>query len=153
MSDQPRKPAADMDSWHLGRLLTAAARMLEQAFDADIAELGITHAGVRVLDVLGDGALPQHEVAIRCQVQDQTLSRIIDRLERDGHVARRRDGKDRRKVFVERTGAGETVLERAQQISAAHLDAFTDSADDTVACRRALIKIIERLGNERWGCG
>jgi MarR family transcriptional regulator, organic hydroperoxide resistance regulator len=152
MPDEPCNPATDMDAWHLGRLLTAAARMLEHAFDVDVAELGVTHAGVRVLDVLLNGPLSQHEVAIRCQIQDQTLSRIIDRLERDGHVVRRRDARDRRRVFVERTGSGETVLKRAHEIGAVHLMAFTDGSDDAVALRRCLIKIIKRLGDERWGC-
>lgn len=151
MSDEICKPA-DMETWHLGRLLTAAARMLEHAFDVDVAELGITHAGVRVLDVLLAGPLPQHEVAVRCQIQDQTLSRIIDRLERDGYVTRRRDARDRRRVFVERTDAGVAVMKRAYEIAAGHLDIFNENSDDDMACRRALIKIIKRLGTERWGC-
>jgi MarR family transcriptional regulator, organic hydroperoxide resistance regulator len=150
MTNEPRPFAVDPD-WHIGRLLTAAARMLEHAFDADVAELGITHAGFRVLDTLADGPLPQSLLALRCQVQAQTLSRIIDGLERDGYVARHRDDKDRRRVLVHQTPAGEALLERARHLTSARLDVFPTSRDDTAACRRVLTQIIKRLGNERWG--
>jgi DNA-binding MarR family transcriptional regulator len=151
MVDEPRTLAVDPD-WHIGRLLTAAARMLEHALDADIAELGITHAGFRVLDTLADAPLPQHLLAVRCQVQAQTLSRIVDRLERDGYVVRRRDEKDRRRVLVHETAAGKDLLERARNLTSARLDLFPSSRDDAAACRRVLLQIIKRLGSERWGC-
>jgi MarR family transcriptional regulator, organic hydroperoxide resistance regulator len=150
MVDEPRPPAVDPD-WHIGRLLTAAARMVEHAFDADIAELGITHAGFRVLDALADDPLPQHKLAVRCQVQAQTLSRIIDGLERDGYVIRQRDDTDRRRVLVHQTTAGKDLLERARHLTAARLDVFSSSTDDAAACRRVLLQIIKRLGSERWG--
>jgi DNA-binding MarR family transcriptional regulator len=150
MVDEPRPPDVDPD-WHIGRLLTAAARMLERAFDADIAELGITHAGFRVLDALGDGPLPQHALAIRCQVQAQTLSRILDGLERDGHVLRQRDDQDRRRVLVHSTEEGDDLLKRARSLSVDRLDVFPSDQEDTAACRRVLVQIIKRLGRERWG--
>jgi MarR family transcriptional regulator, organic hydroperoxide resistance regulator len=156
MVEEPRPPAVDPD-WHIGRLLTAAARMLEQAFDADVAELGITHAGFRVLDALTDDPLPQHVLAVRCQVQAQTLSRIVDGLERDGYVVRQRDDRDRRRVLVRQTTAGEELLERARQLASPRLDLFSGSGSDSgsgdeAACRRVLVQIIKRLGHERWGC-
>jgi MarR family transcriptional regulator, organic hydroperoxide resistance regulator len=150
MTNEPRSFAVDPD-WHIGRLVTAAARMLEQAFDANIAELGITHAGFRVLDALAAGPLPQNLLAVRCQVQAQTLSRIVDGLERDGHVVRRRDEEDRRRVLVHPTPAGADLLERARRLTSAHLDVFPTSTDDTDACRRVLTQIIKRLGDDRWG--
>jgi MarR family transcriptional regulator, organic hydroperoxide resistance regulator len=150
MVDEPRPPAVDPD-WHIGRLLTAAARMVEQAFDADIAELGITHAGFRVLDALADGPLPQHMLAVRCQVQAQTLSRILDGLERDAYVVRQRDDRDRRRVLVQQTTTGKDLLEQARHLAAARLDVFAGPTDDTAACRRMLLQIIKRLGTERWG--
>lgn len=151
MIDEPRPLSVDRD-WHIGWLLTAAARMLEHALDADIAELGITHAGFRVLDAVDGGPLPQHLLALRCQVQAQTLSRIIDGLERDGYVVRQRDDRDRRRVLVRQTDAGADLLERARHLTSARLDLFPNSQDDTAACRRVLMQIIKRLGSERWGC-
>ncbi len=151
MVDEPSPPGVDPD-WHLGRLLTAAARMLEQAVDADVAELGITHAGIRVLDALGGEPLPQNHLAVRCQVQAQTVSRIVDGLERDGYVVRQRDEKDRRRILVRQTSAGADLLDRARRLSSARLDLFSGPLGDTAACRRVLVQIIKRLGTERWGC-
>ncbi len=148
MSDRfPPRPA--LESWHTGRLLTAAARLLEHAFDTGIAELGITHAGVNVLDVLSDGPLTQRELAGWCQVQDQTMSRTLDGLERAGLVVRQRDPGDRRRIMVERTPAGDQVLERARELGS-RLDLFSDSTEEEAqACRAQLIKLIGRLGGAR----
>jgi DNA-binding MarR family transcriptional regulator len=41
-----------------------------------------------VLVALGDGPVTQRELAGRCQVQDQTVSRVIDGLERGGYACR-----------------------------------------------------------------
>jgi len=148
MSDRyPPRPA--LESWHTGRLLTAAARLLEHAFDSGIAELGITHAGFNVLEVLSRGPLSQRELAGWCQVQDQTMSRTLDGLERDGLVVRRRDPGDRRRIMVERTAAGEKIMERARELGS-RFDFLGDGTDEeNQACRAQLIKIIGRLGGSR----
>jgi DNA-binding MarR family transcriptional regulator len=143
----PPRPA--LESWHTGRLLTAAARLLEHAFDSGIAELGITHAGFNVLEALKAGPLTQRELAGWCQVQDQTMSRTLDGLERDGFVVRRRDPGDRRRIMVARTPAGEKVVERARELGS-RLDLWADSTEEeTQACRAQLIKLIGRLGGAR----
>lgn len=155
MSDQPHtRPADDLASWHTGKLLTAAARLVEYAFDHGIAELGITHAGVRVLDALNPGPLTQRELAGRCQVQDQTMSRTLDGLERAGLVVRRRDPGDRRRMVVKRTADGAHALEQARAVAATRLplDESAGDAEDVAACRRMLIKIIERYTDGRKGC-
>ena len=140
----PPRPA--LESWHTGRLLTAAARLLEHAFDSGIAELGITHAGYNVLDALSYGPKTQHELAGWCQVQDQTMSRTLDGLERDGNVVRRRDPHDRRRIIVELTASGEKIAARARDLGA-KLDLFADATEEeSRACRAQLIKLIARLG-------
>ena len=152
MSDRENShPVAGLETWHTGRLLTAAARMVEHAFDAGISELGVTHSGINVLAALSDGPITQHELAVRCQVQDQTVSRVIDGLERGGYVVRRRDLVDRRRVLVERTEAGEQALGRAAEV-AAGFGFLDDGSTENAACRSLLIKIINRLGGERKGC-
>jgi DNA-binding MarR family transcriptional regulator len=145
MSDRfPPRPA--LESWHTGRLLTTAARLLEHAFDSGIAELGITHAGFNVLDALASGPKTQHELAGWCQVQDQTMSRTLDGLERDGHVVRRRDPGDRRRIIVELTTSGSDIARRARELGG-KLDLFADATEEeSLACRAQLIKLIARLG-------
>lgn len=157
MSDQPPfhppapEPFAALEGWHTGKLLTAAARLLEHAFDAAISELGVTHAGFNVLDALTAGPMTQHALAAQCAVQDQTMSRILEGLERGGHVTRHRDLGDRRRVLVERTPKGAEVLERAREVGRG-LDVFEDGTEESRACRSALMKIISKLGAPRHGC-
>lgn len=146
MSDQPPHPA--FASWHTGRLLTAAARLLEHAFDTAIAELGVTHAGFNALDALSAGPLTQHALAAQCAVQDQTMSRIVEGLEKGGLVQRHRDADDRRRVLVERTPQGDKVLARAREVGR-RLDVFEDGTEESLACRAALMKIISKLGCDR----
>jgi DNA-binding MarR family transcriptional regulator len=147
---EPTPRETGLESWHTGRLLTAAARMIEHAFDSGLTDLGVTHAGVNVLGALADGPLAQGELAGRCQVQDQTMSRIIDGLERSGYAVRRRDTGDRRRVLVERTEAGGQVMDRARDVAAARLGDLLDvPPEERAICRGFLIKIISSLGR---GC-
>jgi DNA-binding MarR family transcriptional regulator len=153
MPDQSRShPASELATWHTGKLLSTAARLVEHAFDAGIAELGVTHAGIRILDALNTDAITQRELAGRCGVQDQTISRTIDGLERDGLVRRHRDPGDRRRVLVERTDDGALVLERALEVADKRLGALDEgSPEDGAAARRVLISIIARYGGDHWG--
>ncbi|ATY13416.1 MarR family transcriptional regulator [Amycolatopsis sp. AA4] len=107
-NENPVEPDAALppDEWPLGRLLATAARLLQNAFDAELAETGLNHAGFVVLHVLRDGALGQAELARRCRVQAQTTSRTVDRLLRHGLVRRERDPADARRVLVSITAAG-----------------------------------------------
>ncbi|TDD86832.1 MarR family transcriptional regulator [Actinomadura rubrisoli] len=142
-----------MASWHTGRLLTAAARLVEHAFDAGVADLGVTHAGVTVLYELAHGPLPQRELAVRCGVQDQTMSRTLDGLERDGLVARRRDTADRRRILVERTDDGALVMEHAEAIGEARLAPLADNTSpESAVVRRMLIRVIQEYGGFRGRC-
>jgi DNA-binding transcriptional ArsR family regulator len=47
-----------------------------------------------------------NDLAAQVGLHQSTLTRIVDRLERDGLVARRRDSKEKRLVEVALTGAG-----------------------------------------------
>ena len=47
-----------------------------------------------------------NDLAAQVGLHQSTLTRIVDRLERDGLVARRRDPKEKRLVEVTLTGAG-----------------------------------------------
>ncbi|OAP24073.1 MULTISPECIES: MarR family winged helix-turn-helix transcriptional regulator [Amycolatopsis] len=90
----PGKTAPDtgeLASWPTGRLLAVAARLVEQRWTAVLAELGLTHTGLIVLHLLGEGPLAQRALARRCEVTDQTMSRTLERLSREEFVARAPD--------------------------------------------------------------
>ena len=90
----------DPAHWATGRLLSTAARLVEHAWDAHLATWGLNHASFAVLWMLERGPLPQRSLASSASVQDQTMSRIVERLQRLGYVERARGTDDRRQVLV-----------------------------------------------------
>jgi DNA-binding MarR family transcriptional regulator len=96
--------------WSLGRLLSTAARLVEHDWNAWLSERGLTHAGLLALDALEAGPLTQRQLAAASRVEEQTMSRVLERLQRTGHVERRRDTVDRRRLVVTLTHSGREVL-------------------------------------------
>ena len=79
----------------------SAADMMEEAYDN---LLGINRTDGRCLDILQRlGPLTAGQLAKESGLTTGAVTPLIDRLEAAGYVRRRRDTKDRRKVFVEVT--------------------------------------------------
>lgn len=135
-----------MQAWPTGRLLSTAARLVEHAWVEALERLGISHAGLIVLHVLGDGAMSQTELAKSARVQVQTMSRTLERLEREGYVARRKHSDDGRRHVVTRTAAGDAVWRAARTLEA---DLFP-SISDNAGMRAALLEIICATAADRW---
>ncbi|MCY7287699.1 MAG: MarR family transcriptional regulator [Cryobacterium sp.] len=135
-----------MTSWPTGRLLSTAARLVEHAWVEALDRLGLTHAGMIVLHLLGDGPLSQTELARRARVQTQTMSRTLERLEQGGYVVRTRDERDARRHAVARTDAGTLAWQKTRTVEA---DLFPplENAD---ALRDALLSIIAASSARRW---
>ena len=143
----PAPGAGDaMAQWPNGRLLSTAARLVEHAWVEALASLGLTHAGLIVLHLLGDGGLSRTELARLARVQTQTMSRTLDRLQREGLVARIRDDRDARRHLVTRTDAGTVAWQQARTLEA---DVFPELANAD-ALRTALLEIIAASSAERW---
>ena len=70
-------------SWPLGRLLGAASRAVERAWYEALEARGLTHAGLIVLHFVELGFSSQTDLARVAQVEAQTMSRTVDRLERE----------------------------------------------------------------------
>jgi DNA-binding MarR family transcriptional regulator len=145
--ETPAEPAeGGMASWPNGRLLSTAARLVEHAWVEALDSLGLTHAGLIVLHLLDAGAQSQTELARQARVQTQTMSRTLDRLEREGLVARIRDDRDARRHAVSRTDAGTAVWQQARHLEA---EVFPP-LDDADALRDALLQIIAASSARRW---
>jgi DNA-binding MarR family transcriptional regulator len=71
---------------------------------------GITMTQLAVLRRLRQGAEPMGRLGIEVGLAPASISRLVDRLEKGGLVARSRDGSDRRRVDVRLTSHGEKVL-------------------------------------------
>jgi DNA-binding MarR family transcriptional regulator len=150
--DQPGSPADDLDEWPTGRLLSAAARLVEHAWNGHLARWDLNHAGLAVLHVLLGGPLTQRELATRIQVEDQTMSRTVERLERSRYVERHRDPGDRRRIVVSLTTQGRGAYLRAGDPGIAE-GFFAALGEDLQPLRRALTQIVRHHSGLRWPDG
>jgi DNA-binding MarR family transcriptional regulator len=138
--------ADSMAGWPTGRLLSTAARLVEHAWIDALEKLGLTHAGLIVLHLLDAGPLSQTELARVARVEVQTMSRTLDRLEREGYIAREKHPQDGRRHVVTRTPSGREAWDRAKTLEA---DLFPAIADNR-AMRAALLGIIEATSAGRF---
>lgn len=148
---KPHTPPHDEDigAWPTGRLLSSAARLVEHDWNQHLARWQLNHASLGVLHVLLGGPRSQRELAGALQVEEQTMSRMLERLERSGYVERSRDETDRRRLHVHLTAAGRrTCLAAGDARLAEELFA---AVDDVPALRRALVAVIRSRSEQRWG--
>lgn len=127
------------ENWPLGRLLSAASRAVERAWAQALDARGLTHAGLIVLHLLESGVASQADLARIAQVEAQTMSRTVDRLEREGLLTREPDPSDRRRHVLAITPAGRTAFEGVRGLE----DDVFPEVDDPAALRAALIRIVK----------
>lgn len=105
------------DEWPLGRLLSAAARSVERDWDERLRAIGLPHAALIALDILiRTGPTGADTLARTARVQPQTMSRTLERMERDGLVERTPHPADRRRRVVSATEHGRGAWETAKHI-------------------------------------
>jgi DNA-binding MarR family transcriptional regulator len=141
---RPAGPAADARRLHGMLVGLMRRRSLRDPLAASCAELELSAPQVHTLLALGhEGALAMGDLARRVAITEKTVTGLVDRLQRDGLVERRRDEADRRVIHVALTGPGEAL---ARRLDAEMLQALTrllgrlDAGD-----RRDLFRIIEKL--------
>jgi len=115
----------------------------------EMAKLGLTTPQMRSLSVLSviDGILIR-ELAVYAVVEQSTLSRAIDTLDRDGLIRRETDAGDSRATRVFLTSAGRQTNDRLWPLLSASYEQMFDgiSQED----RRAFVGTLQRmLGNVR----
>lgn len=124
--------------WPLGRLLAAAARAVERDWDERLRAIGLPHAALIALDiVIRTGPTGADTLARTARVQPQTMSRTLERLERDGLIERGPHPADRRRRIVTVTEHGRTMWDTARHIER---EVLPDDPD----LRAALGRILHR---------
>jgi len=131
------------DRWPTGRLLSMAARLVEQSWEHVLREYDLSSAGLVVLHVVASGPATQRDIAKACRVTDQTASRTIERLERLGYVSRQTDPSDERRKSVTSTPAGRQVYEELLDREQHDPALIAAIGDDEPALRRLLIELIQ----------
>ncbi|WP_407692895.1 MarR family winged helix-turn-helix transcriptional regulator [Pyxidicoccus xibeiensis] len=130
----------------LQQLLLALGRRrsLRDPIASTCEQLQFTPPQVHALLWLGqDGALTMGELAKRLGVTEKTVTGVVDRLEREGHLVRERSASDRRVVRCRLTPDGQTTfqkLDRFMSQSMGQMLGILDAGD-----RKALFRILEKL--------
>lgn len=130
------------DGWPTGRLLSMAARLVEQSWEHVLREYELSSAGLVVLHLVASGPATQREIAQACRVTDQTASRTIERLERLGYVSRQTDPRDERRKSVTSTPSGHRVYEELLERERKDPALIAAIGDDEPALRRLLVELI-----------
>jgi DNA-binding MarR family transcriptional regulator len=124
-------------------LLQMAHRSSHQRLAATLAPLGLAARDFGVLAFLSRGPLSQRQLIDLLGVDKSTMVRVVDDLERQGLLVRRRDPNDRRAYAVELTDHGRQRLDAAQTATrdlGAHLFGWLSDHD-----RRRLHATLHRI--------
>lgn len=94
--------------------LYTASRLITQLYTPLLNELGITYPQYLVLMVLWENDYqPVNDIAHRLMLETNTVTPLLQRMEKQGLVERRRDETDKRKQIVSLTSAGKEMEEKA----------------------------------------
>jgi|GEM_PF-1260767 len=133
----------------VGRRLNIAARAARQVLDAHLARVGMTSASFIVLTVLRHhGPAIQRQLATWLGIEGPTLTRQLEKLERDGLIARQSVATDRRASLVELTVAGRERLEQLDVVAGEA--ALEVTARLTLAQLEQLNTLLEQLAGPRF---
>ena len=105
-----------------GALLTIATRRGQELARRRLAPLGLSVQMCGVLNLLAAGPISQHDLGASLGIDKTTMVELIDDLEQQGAVVRRKNPRDRRSYALNLTPKGRTLQKRA----AAAFDAVTD---------------------------
>jgi DNA-binding MarR family transcriptional regulator len=140
-TDSDRAEEGFVDGY-LAFLLAKASHLVSGGFHRQLKTMGISIATWRILAVLGDGARPVGELADRVLLNQPTLSKALDRLERDGLIKRSREAANRRSVTVSLLPRGRAMAARLLPMANAHeAEAFASLGASE---RRALVGMLQR---------
>lgn len=115
------------------RLHSLAIHLLRFARADDTAS-GLSAARLSTLSVLVfGGSRTVTELAAAEQVAAPTMTRLLQGLERDGYVRRRRDGGDGRIVHVTVTAKGRRALHAGRRARVRRLERVTEQLSETEA--------------------
>lgn len=134
------------DDWPTGRLLSAAARRVERAWDAYLEQWNLSHASVPVLVVLMRGPLSQREIATQMHVTEQSVGRVLRGLQQREYITREPQADDRRRRLVTLTSRGQEALlalDETQVVEALIGDSLSPA--ETTQLRELLIQMLGGL--------
>ncbi len=129
-------------------LVLRAAERVERTLERSLEEIGLSPAKLAVLGGLAwaGGSMSLGDLAQRRACVKSNITKLVDRLEADGLVARKDDPADRRGVLAEITAEGRRLQEAGERLIGEVEAALTRglSDDDVQALRRILGEVVAR---------
>ncbi|WP_257453485.1 MarR family winged helix-turn-helix transcriptional regulator [Archangium lipolyticum] len=128
------------------QLLFALGRLysLRDPLASGCERMQLTAPQIHTLLWLGeDGALTMGGLARRLGITEKTVTGVVDRLEREGHVQRERNPEDRRVVHCRLTASGARMYRKLERTLVQGMDRLLGHLD--LRDRRALFLILEKL--------
>ena len=113
------KEAFKLDNQLCFRLYTAS-RLLTQAYHPLLSEQGLTYPQYLVLLVLWEkDAQPVNDIAKRLLLETNTVTPLLQRMEKDGVLIRRKGEQDARQMIVSLTRKGKDLQKKLADVPAA----------------------------------
>lgn len=129
--------------------LYTASRLITQAYHPLLAEYGLTYPQYLVLMVLWEkDAQPVNDIAKRLLLETNTVTPLLQRMEKEGVLVRRRGEKDGRQMIVSLTKKGKDLQKKLADVPSTVGGAVTcDSVNPDTAPElfRILDDIIAKL--------
>ncbi|MBR5174712.1 MAG: MarR family transcriptional regulator [Bacteroidales bacterium] len=110
------KEEFNLDNQLCFRLYTAS-RLLTQAYHPLLSEHGLTYPQYLVLLVLWEkDAQPVNDIAKRLYLETNTVTPLLQRMEREGILIRRKGEKDARQMIVSLTKKGKNLQNKLADV-------------------------------------
>ena len=108
--------AFKLDNQLCFRLYTAS-RLLTQAYHPLLSEYGLTYPQYLVLLVLWEkDAQPVNDIAKRLHLETNTVTPLLQRMEKEGVLLRERGAQDARQMIVSLTPAGRELKRKLAEV-------------------------------------
>ena len=103
--------------------LYSASRLITQAYTPMLTELGITYPQYLVLMVLWEeDCQPVNDIARRLLLETNTVTPLLQRMEKQGLVIRKKGEQDKRQQIVSLTDMGRELEEQAYRLIPAGME-------------------------------
>jgi DNA-binding MarR family transcriptional regulator len=147
--EQPLGKSKRQSAWPA--LLTARALVVDEV-ERRLAQAGLPELAwydvLWALERAPSERLRMHELASQTVITRSNITRLVDRLEAAGLVARERDGADRRGAFALLTPAGRRMRGKMWDVYGPAIGELFDrnlSEADSATMRACLLRIVEAM--------
>lgn len=132
----------------MGFITNSASKKLSDDFNRRLLEYGVTRVNWIAIYYIGESKeISQRELSGKMDVNDSSIARLLDRMEKEDIIVRTKDVQDRRTTRVSLTPKGEQLRTQLIPIATAFQNDVTDglTAEELIVFKKVLDKMIENL--------